>query len=535
MYSPPEPIITTLARHRRLQPTRDVCRLVTFLFVLTLGLQIGQAQEATPSPTPTAEELRLQEEKKLILLMKDFEEAKKALRVEQQQPKEPPAPTATPLAGEATLDEGVRLETELVSYNAVSRAATAIAAEIGSKVSDAKNIAIYDAQIVKDWRFYQALFPAFEGQVRDLKNQYKTLLGKEKLIPLNVAPREFMAPETVASALSAGTTLLKSVVDLAALFRTDTKIEGRAVTVNQNALIAELLRELKKKDSLSLYYPGVFPPQRPHCPETVKDSNGDDMLIDKCAEGSTVLIDIGDLFSYKARAEEMIEQKRRNEAPLLEQVKPATEKLNKLDDELSKVLQLNARLVNLNDAATIEKDPEVLKRLQLAIARLKVQISELRTKPELEALIKETKESIADTADAIDTLEKKIKELSDVNARFEKFVDDFVKVDSNGVNALALLVKSQNIENALKEQQSYWIEMQSVTAGGNNRVRKNLFRYFSGPKIDHSGGVVIEYVLYDKSGAVIFSDKISCYEGYVEPKNIGNLTVDLKTKPCLKF
>src|SRR2546423_557717 len=38
------------------------------------------------------------------------------------------------------------------------------------------NLAIYDAQIVKDWRFYQALFPAFKAQVEGLLKDYKNLL-----------------------------------------------------------------------------------------------------------------------------------------------------------------------------------------------------------------------------------------------------------------------------------------------------------------------------------------------------------------------
>src|SRR5581483_1671556 len=98
---------------------------------------------------------------------------------------------------------------------------------------------------------------------------------------------------------------------------------------------------------------------------------------------------------------------------------------------------------------------------------------------------------------------------------------------------LALLVRSEDIDNAMREETSYWVEIQSVTAGGNNRTQKNLLRYFSGPKIDHSGGVVVEYALYNKAGQVIYSDKVSCYEGYVEPKKIGSL--DLSKGQCLAF
>jgi len=514
---------------------RNIGRLVVFLIFMATA-QMAQAQDATPTPTPTAEELRLQEEKRLLLLKKDIEEAKKAIRDAQPQPEKPPEPTATPLAGDATLSEGVRLETELVSYNSVSRAAKEIATAILNKTNNPQNIAIFDAQIVKDWRFYKALFPAFEGQVTNLVNEYKNALQEGNPLPLNVPPRANMKAASIAGALATGTNLLKSAIDLAALFRTDTKIEGRQVTVNQNALVAELLRELKtQKSTLTLYYPGVFPPRRPSCPEQVKDQNGQDVTIDKCTEGSTVLIDIGLLFSYKATAEASIKKDQDKEDLLVKQIKPTREQIAKLSQKLARVTELEAILIHLNEALKAETDPEVRKRLELVIARYTAEQAALGTKAELQAQIDAAKASIAGKEAQIDVLDAEIELLTDLNARFQKFVDEFVKVDSNGVNALALLVKSEDIDNAMREAESYWVEIQSVTAGGNNRTRKNLLRYFSGPKIDHSGGVVVEYALYDKSGAVVYSDKVSCYEGYVEPKNITALKIEPNIKRCLAF
>jgi hypothetical protein len=549
--------ITPTSR-RHLLSARNLGRLVVFLILLTT-VQMAQAQDPTPtptpSPTPTEEELRLQEERKLLLLKKDIEEAKKAIRDAQPQPKEPPAPTATPLAGDATLSEGVRLETEIVSYNSVSRAAEEIAATIISRLtlkatdSDNKphhaesdkptlpplqNIAIYDAQVVKDWRFYKALYPAFEGQVRDLINQYIDALPKKESaqkFPLNRPMRELMKTADVAGALATGTNILKSAIDLLALFRTDTKIEGKQVTVNQNALVAELLGALKRNDrSLSLYYPGMFPPRRPNCPGEAKDLEG--KTIDKCSEGSTVLILIGELFSYKADAEAVIKKAQEDKEQSVQGIKPTLDDIGKLNKKLARVIELQAILVNLREALMTETDPNVIKRVNLVIARLTAEKEQLGIKEDLEARIKALKESIKDTQTAIQALDKKIETLTDLNARFQKFVDDFVKVDSNGMNALAVLVKSEDIDNALKEAGSYWVEIQSVTAGGNNRTRKNLLRYFTGPKIDHSGGVVVEYAVYDKSGAVVYSDKVSCYGGYVEPKKISGLKID---KPCLAY
>ena len=162
-----------------------------FLVLFANSSMSVRAQNTSPSatPTPTEEELRLQEQKRILELQRDIELAKKSIREAQPTPEPkatPPAPTATPLAGEATL-ENLKLEAEMISYMALSAAAARISSEIKSKANhvatdgstiQAKNIAIYDAQVIKDWRFYQALFPAFKGQIDDIREQYRSLLCK---------------------------------------------------------------------------------------------------------------------------------------------------------------------------------------------------------------------------------------------------------------------------------------------------------------------------------------------------------------------
>lgn len=120
----------------------------------------------------------------------------------------------------------------------------------------------------------------------------------------------------------------------------------------------------------------------------------------------------------------------------------------------------------------------------------------------------------------IESLETNIKALTDLNERFLKFVAEFIKPDNSGTNALTLFIKSEDIENALGGSDSYWLEIKSVSAGGNNRTRKNLIWFFAGARVDHSGGVILEYTIYDRTGAVLWSDKLTHYEGYKTPKQI---------------
>jgi hypothetical protein len=321
------------------------------------------------------------------------------------------------------------------------------------------------------------------------------------------------------TAFAAGTNLLKSFIDLAALFRTDTKIQGNAFTVDESAFVAELFRALKNDygaANINLFYPEVFPPRIKTASETV-----------------TI---IGDLYIYKAEADRVIKKKNAQKETLAKQLIELSTKKSKLEEEQALLKKLNERLKNLEANLQTTRDPIVRKRIRTEISALRTELSGLvkpdvtlnetldqalaRKFKQLEDDIKKLKEELTPKEDQVKKLDNDIKRLTSLNERFLAFVAEFVKVDNNGINALALFVKSEDIENAMKDTESYWVEIKSVSAGGNNRVRKNLLRFFTGPKIDHSGGVIVEYTLYEKSGAVVYSDKLSIYQGYIEPKEI---------------
>jgi hypothetical protein len=533
----------------------------TLLLLTTATEKRTRAQTATPSPS--AEELRLLEEKRLLELQRDIEQAKKAIRDAQPQPEEPPTPTATPLAGDTTLTD-VKLEPEIASYKAMSEAVKKIGGEVKTSIDreltmmkklldgdiekekdpkkrqrlqaerlrlEIPNLAIYDAQVVKDWRFYQALLPAFEGEVKDLVFRYSQQLCvetdvsqefKEHFCKLDKTPRlsleemgvtaQFL-PAAIPALLGAGTSLVKSFIDLAALFRTDTKIEGKTVTIDESALVAELFRALKNDyhRNINLYYPKVFHPRvmRPSL-------NGR-------PDASTVTT-IGALFLAKLEADKIIAANTKAKTQLVEDpaFKALSENLEKLQQQLATVEALGSELHNLRLALNAEEAEQIKKRIRAEISQVKTKLGKLEAESVLNATIAEKKKKIKETTDKVKPLADKIKVLTDLNTRFQAFVDQFVKVDANGVNAVALFIKSEDIENALPEGNSYWLEIKSVSAGGSNRNRKNLIRFFSGAKIDHSGGVILEYALYKRDGGVIYSDKLTHYEGYVEPKRMRN-------------
>jgi hypothetical protein len=483
--------------------------LVLLLCFLTIfGVSTTSAQ--TPTPTPSEEEQRLQEEKRLLDLQKAIEEDKKAIREAQ------PKASVTPLSGDTTLTEGVRLETEIVSYKAMAEAAKIISAEIHTKIGVATALAIYDGQTIKDWRFYQALSPSFKAYVQDLKDRYVTALCAEPALDdtikgiyctpagtPNPATRSAIPAAVVPEAFAAGSTFLKSFIDLAALFRTDTKIEGKSVTIEQNALVAEILRRLRNDygAGIELYNPAMFPPR-------------------KNAAQSETIKTIGELFLFKKEADRLIKLKNSGKPAAQLKLDQDTAQLKAYQDELEQVEALLERLKNFEAALHNTHNPVIKKRLSAEIAKVSVQLGGFKDKDQLKGLIAGLKPTIEADKATIKAIETSVKALTDMNDRFQSFVDEFLKVGPNGMNALALFIKSEDLDQIMNKATSYWLEIRSATAGGNNRTRKNLIWFFAGARVDHSGGVVLEYTLYDRTGAVVYSDKLSHYEGYVQPKKI---------------
>jgi len=507
-------------RKGKVRLVKVTCRLGLMIFLLTSGTLSTFSQEAAPSPTPSEEELKLKEEKRLLELRRDIEQAKKAIRDAQPQP---PTPSATPLAGDTTLDQNVKLEAEMVSDKAMSAAAKDISKEIRARVAKATTISVYDAQTVKDWRFYQALSPALQGQVKDIKEQYQQLLDLSVTVRADQNVREsFTGAADISSAFGAGTTLLKSFVDLTALFRTDTKIEGKSVTIDKSALVGELFRALKNDyAAITLYYPEVFPPRKPIC------EGADDAVTpppEHCVQKKFMTVTIiGDLFNYKKLAEQEIETNKAAKEVINTGIASELEEMGSREEELTQVGKLKARKENLTTALGKEKVPLFRRKLWEEIVEVEAQLGNfggINAEAMLEARISRLAELIRPKKAQIKQLDSEIKQLADLNQRFQDFVDEFVKVDANGVNALSMFIRAEDIEHAMTGDESYWLEIKSVAAGVNNRVRKNFLRYFSGAKVDHSGGVIVEYTLYNKAGAVIYSDKVSVYGGYFEPKKI---------------
>lgn len=68
------------------------------------------------------------------------------------------------------------------------------------------------------------------------------------------------------------------------------------------------------------------------------------------------------------------------------------------------------------------------------------------------------------------------------------------------------------------------MQLRVVSAGGNNKIKRNLItNLFTGDNISHSGGSIVEYILYDLNGNARYSNTFTVYEDYRKAKDIKRL------------
>lgn len=125
--------------------------------------------------------------------------------------------------------------------------------------------------------------------------------------------------------------------------------------------------------------------------------------------------------------------------------------------------------------------------------------------------------------------------LKALNGQFAKLTDELIKVDGGtGINSLTAYLQTENLTDALGCTEhatgqlvcsdAYWLQLKVLSAGGNNRVQRSLIMdVFVGPRISHSGGSIVEYVLYDLRGASKASNTFTVYQGYTKAKSIKKL------------
>lgn len=529
--------------------------ITTALFILFLGLGNSiHAQETTPSPTPESEELRKLKEQNEIL-----EQEKIAAELERDKAKAGkeeldanfPQPSATPLEGKTEVDDGVKIETEMVAYLSVSQAANRIVADMKSKgqISTINGVAIYNDRDIKSLLGYMAI----TSQLKLMQDEYNNLL----VSPAGGggAPRSTMgAARFIPGALTIARSVLGSFIDLIALFRTDTTVKGLSFNVEEAALVSEVFRALRSPattpcvtptpttanptptptadcggygSAIKLYYPAVVPPN---------------ITVDK---QFVILGKIEALYVRKAEAEDLIARIEETEKSLKEakgDIKALEARPAQIDKELGRINDEIKIYLACRFPGCAERVAELRSRRAALITEKRENAGKLQAARELKAQLEQDLDTLYAGIKPAGGLrrqkEESVNRLKALNTQFNKLSDELIKVDGGtGINALTAYLQAENLKDALCDESandnapkcdnSYFLQLKVVSAGGNNRIRRNLIRdVFKGADISHSGGAIVEYLLYDMNGRSTASNTFTVYKDYIKAKKIPRLADD---------
>jgi hypothetical protein len=528
--------------------------VLSFFFVLTaFNKASGQQEEASPTPTPAAspspspspekteEQKRLEEENATLTLQKTNAQLKKDIRDAR------PTASATPLEGKATLDANVNIEAEIISYKTMSALMDNIAGDIQQKYASATRFFIYNQSDINDWRYYRILYPTFKKRAEDLGTAYDGVI----VLPAGGAG-------SVVDAFEVGSTIIKSLVDFISMFRTDTEIQGKSVTIDDGALVSEAVRALSTKYSqqVTVYNSAVFVPQLLATSDTTnfpftsvgtptaaavapKDVPPFGRRQNKQVPffASPIADIIGKLSTKKKTADAVL--------VMLAALKADLESVKRLDDDnfaKNQAITEDNRLIaryagKLNDKkkkaklkpAEVEALEDQKAQKEAEVAKFTAVVNDNNTKIKtISGRAKTTTTLVnpqlvgvaaADLADP-EFIARKIDEIKTVNTAYGTFIDSAVKIDAQaGASPLTLFVKGETMEALANDDNAYWLVLKVDKAGGNNRIQRNLIRYFTGPKITYNGAAIVTYAVYDRSGRM-YSDTKQGYSHFMSSSKI---------------
>jgi hypothetical protein len=506
------------------------------------------AQTSTPSPTPTpqsAEVLRLEEEKAQAELRKAIAEANKA-----ELEAKFPTPSTTPLDGKTTV-EGELIEPRLVAYANLASAANQVVRQLRDAKIGINTLVIYDEQDVNLILSYKVAL----NQLELLRQGYKQMLPD--IAPacpaaspdpelLRLEARGAQARAAIVGPIAAATvarSLFGSFIDLTALLRTNVEVKGQLFDIDDTALVAEVFRAAKADDGLrgvTLFYPSAFPPNL-------------DFEVDKM--NSKFLGGLDALNDIKAYAEGLADALEENQKEV-QKTKSSIEDLEASERALSGRRQ--EAQDKLTDLVEIYGDPdaprgrrrrvppeklEVMRELKRSIAKLQVDLDEIekpadgklaKAKAKLQRLAAERTcllSKLQPNYQNPDKLDDTLARLRAKNDQFAKFVEALVKADAaTGLNSLTSYIKAENMLAALKGPQGqdrnfYWLQLKVLKAGGNNRIKTNpvIDVFTGGNRLSHSGGAVVEYILFDPDGKSVVADTITQYSSYIKSDRVKKL------------
>lgn len=259
-----------------------LCVLCLFFLVGGSFSVLGQESSTQPDAASARRLADLKTELELEKLRTDLaEQRQKTLSFRVSGPGE----DNRPLKGEIKVeDKANTFETESValSYEALSIIAKQIGRSLQSGAGDFNQVVIYSDEDFPTLAQYRI----FESQAGPALGAYDSLLQTERpVLGEKSIDAEILEP------LNLGTALVRSAIDFISLFRSDTEVVNKEVTIEDTALGVLVANEMKlARPGFKVYFPRAYLPEHEWDP----------------ANQSSVLTQLTKLYAYQAVVKEVV-------------------------------------------------------------------------------------------------------------------------------------------------------------------------------------------------------------------------------------
>jgi|GEM_PF-3693505 len=384
--------------------------LLCFL-IFAGGALCAHAQDTAlqPSESSDAQQVELQRELEREKLRTQLAEQRRKTFAARLPESRDDAANKT-LKGEISVeDKANTFETESValSYEAISMIAGQIGAKLQTGAAEFNQLVIYSDQDFQTLIQYRV----FASQAAPALSAYDFLLQTEsqRLGDKSIGGEALLLPEM-------GTALVRSAIDFLSLFRTDTAITNKRVTIDETALGALVASEIRsQRPSLKVYFPKAYIPEDDWEP----------------ADQKSVLTQLSKLYTYHG--------------------------------------VVRGILADYDQSAAAEKPKQMYHR--------------------------------------------KISTLRSLNEQVSKLLEHYEnKQGESAGNRLRELVRAEQLSRMLdSDARTGILHLKVLDSGGSERLTRNLI---FGSKIRHSGSAIVEYLLFDKTGALRSSEMFYYHTGF---------------------
>lgn len=310
--------------------------------------------------------------------------------------------------------------------------------------------------------------------------------------------------------------------DSLALFRADVNVKPSAPGAGEPVVVTEVFRALREQyhGSVALYYPTEIPPGF--------DPTRDSQLLDKLEA----------LFNSKANAESaaaQIAQRVADKRELISRLQKCRAAADSAQGSLQRLVgEQQKRSDDLDRSILLQSKGRPTAAQRTRRQRERERLADLRARLEPHfASLWPVRQKLGDDARRLEKQLAALREASGPLAALNAQAGLLAKVltkadDETDLNPLAAFMRAEMIQKFMRENDTYWLKLRVVAAGGSARVRSNLFAnlFKGGGRVWYSGASIVEYHLYDRLGRSLLSDTTNSYEEYREAKDVKRLADD---------